>query len=229
MRTCSLLLLLIIVYANTFAQEELRKTYFPAWTFQQKNIRIYGISAGLITLDEPGSARNVRSNGLRIEPLGMGILIGFLDNDPLPQNDDQYKEEMSKPLSEKINGINLSPAGTLCDCAINGISAGLVGQFGRQVNGVSASMINIFQLHNGLQMGAGNIAYAMNGVQLAVFNNSATKANGIQIGFLTNRAERANGLQIALFNHAKQLKGVQIGLWNVNQKRKLPLVNWNFN
>lgn len=227
MRTCLPLLVLVIFYANTYAQDAPRKTHFPVWTFQQKNVNIYGISAGLITLED--GVRNVRSNGIRIEPLGLGIGFGFMGNDPIAKTDDEYQKKMSEPLSEKINGFNLSPAGTICNCTINGISAGLIGQLGRQVNGVSISMINVFQLHNGLQMGATNDAYAMHGVQMAMFFNSAIKAKGLQISLLNNHAEKATGLQIALLNRTQQLKGLQIGLWNINQKRKLPLVNWNFN
>jgi len=227
MRTCLSLLLLIIFYANTHAQNAPRKTHFPVWTFQQKNVNIYGISVGLITPND--SMQNVRSNGIRIEALGLGILFGFMGNDPIAKNEDEFQKKMSGRLFEKINGLNLSATGTLCDCAVNGFSAGLVGQLGRQVNGVSLSMINLFQLHNGLQMGSINGAYSMNGVQMAAFINSAIKAKGLQICLLSNSAEKATGLQVALFNKAQQLKGVQIGLWNVNQRRKLPFVNWNFN
>jgi hypothetical protein len=37
-----------------------------------------------------------------------------------------------------------------------------------------------------------------------------------------------SGLQIGIVNKSKNLRGIQIGIWNVNQKRKLPLLNWNF-
>ena len=36
------------------------------------------------------------------------------------------------------------------------------------------------------------------------------------------------GLQIGVVNKSKNLRGIQIGIWNVNQKRRLPLINWNF-
>lgn len=36
------------------------------------------------------------------------------------------------------------------------------------------------------------------------------------------------GLQIGIRNKSDNMKGIQIGLWNVNGKRKLPIINWNF-
>lgn len=36
------------------------------------------------------------------------------------------------------------------------------------------------------------------------------------------------GVQIGLVNNAAKLRGFQIGLWNTNQKRSLPLFNWCF-
>jgi hypothetical protein len=35
------------------------------------------------------------------------------------------------------------------------------------------------------------------------------------------------GLQIGIFNASKHTKGVQLGIWNKNEKRKLPIINWN--
>jgi hypothetical protein len=36
------------------------------------------------------------------------------------------------------------------------------------------------------------------------------------------------GLQIGFVNKTIKLKGFQIGLWNKNGERSLPLINWNF-
>ncbi len=36
------------------------------------------------------------------------------------------------------------------------------------------------------------------------------------------------GLQIGVVNKAKRLRGIQLGIWNINERRKLPLINWNF-
>lgn len=99
---------------------------------------------------------------------------------------------------EVINGINISGSGIGGDYVINGISVGFVGHLTRQVNGISASVINFSQIHNGIQIAVYNECYKM------------------------------HGIQIGLENHSKHTRGIQLGFWNVNERRKLPLINWNF-
>lgn len=211
-------LLFTLLIGSTFAvkaQSENRKTRFPAGIFHQKDQTINGFSLGLYTgmNDFAGENRNVHTNGIRLEAVGLGLFVPLIPSSPISENENAYKSAMSAPVSERINGLNLSPAGTVCDCLTNGISAGFIGQISQQVNGVSGSiMINLAEKHNGVQLAMFNESYAM---------------NGIQIG-LGNTGYRARGLQIGLVNHSTNLKGMQIGLWNVNQKRKLPILNWNF-
>lgn len=50
--------------------------------------------------------------------------------------------------------------------------------------------------------------------------------HGVLIGGLRNKAVKGRGVQIGVLNVCKNFKGVQIGLWNVNSKRRLPIVNW---
>jgi hypothetical protein len=52
--------------------------------------------------------------------------------------------------------------------------------------------------------------------------------NGVLISGLRNKSIKGKGLQVSLLNVCKHMKGIQIGLWNVNSKRKLPLINWSF-
>jgi hypothetical protein len=56
----------------------------------------------------------------------------------------------------------------------------------------------------------------------------ARSGNGFALSGIYNGASRFRGLQIALVNHTKRLKGVQIGLWNISQNRSLPLMNAEF-
>ncbi|GAB3937757.1 hypothetical protein GCM10028827_42830 [Mucilaginibacter myungsuensis] len=197
--------------AVTRGQDTAMRSYFPVGTFHKRNANIYGLSVGLIStyMDTP---RNVRSNGIRIEPLGIGFGIPMAGPYPYPKSRSEYQKIMVAPLSEQINGISISPGGTICNCTINGISAGVVGQMSRSVNGMSVSMFNFTQRFNGLQVGMLADAYVM---------------NGVQIGFGT-RAGTATGQQIGLTNHAEKLKGIQLGLWNVSDKRKFPIINWGF-
>lgn len=211
-------IMLLIIGSTMFsnAQSPARKNHLGAWTYHQKNVNINGLSVGAFS--EQGDDRtgqNVHTNGIKIEALGLGILLPLIPTDPIPTTEKEFRAIMSHPVSEQINGLNLSASGTVCDCLTNGISAGFIGQFTRQVNGISVSLF-------------GNLAQKHNGVQLALFFNESYAINGFQIALSGNSGKRVRGLQIGLFNESDDLKGVQLGLWNKNQKRKMPLINWNF-
>ena len=188
-----------------------KKNVFPIWTYHKKNINIHGISLGLASVfDEP---RLTNTNGIKLELIGVGILVPLIPQSPIAQNDSAFAELMKAPVSERINGLNLSLSGTACDCVTNGVSAGFVGQITRKVNGISASVfLNFTQVTNGVQ---------------AAFMNESYKLRGLQLG-ARNHAKSVKGFQVGLINSSRKLKGIQLGLWNVNDKRKLPLINWNF-
>jgi hypothetical protein len=58
--------------------------------------------------------------------------------------------------------------------------------------------------------------------------NSHYIVNGLTIGLLGNHDVRCNGVQIGLSNASTDLRGFQLGLWNRNQSRSLPFINWSF-
>jgi hypothetical protein len=211
MRYKHVLLLLTFIFTAhfLFAQLPKRKNYFPAWSFHQRNSNISGFSVGLGSLSN--SVMNVRSNGIRIEAIGAGIIVPLIPRSPIPTSDTVDVTLPKDKISEVINGINLATTGSVCDCVISGINLGVMGHINYQVNGFTAVVfMNFVQKLNGLQLAMFNDTYQMNGVQLGLFN----------VGVKTK------GLQLGLFNKAKNLQGVQLGLWNVNSKRKLPLLNW---
>ncbi len=65
-----------------------------------------------------------------------------------------------------------------------------------------------------------------NGIFITGGLNYFQSVKGISIGGIRNTAVKCTGLQIGFINSCKYLKGLQIGLWNVNSKRKMPLINW---
>jgi len=67
-----------------------------------------------------------------------------------------------------------------------------------------------------LQVGGFNQYVHFTGVQAGLYND------------LENKSESFTGLQVGLFNRTKKLRGIQIGLININEKRILPFINWNF-
>lgn len=203
--------LICLIAQSAYAQLPKRKTYFPAWSYHQRNSNINGFSVGLGSF--ANSPVNVHSNGIRIEAIGAGIMVPLIPRSPIPTSDTINVTLEPENISEVINGINIATTGSVCDCVTSGINLGLVGHINYQINGFTAAILmNFVQKMNGLQFAMFNDTYEMNGVQLGVFN-VGVKTKGMQIGF---------------FNKAKNLKGVQLGLWNVNSKRKLPIINWRF-
>ncbi|MBT1688664.1 LA_2272 family surface repeat-containing protein [Dawidia soli] len=202
---------IILLFLSVCAQAQTRgkKDYWPLWTYNQKNIRVHGISVGL-GFENP-EKRASATNGIRMELIGWGVAIPLMSQAPSIVRDSAD----SAPVSERINGLSLSASGTACECTVNGINVGLIGHINYQVNGVTASAF-------------ANAARIHNGVQLALIANNARIHNGIQVAFIANESLQTKGLQIGAFNTTKKLRGVQLGLWNVNDRRKLPLINWNF-
>lgn len=98
---------------------------------------------------------------------------------------------------------------------VHGLHATIGGFVGDEVKGVA--------LNGGL-----SIARQGYGLILTGFQNLVDDFRGVTISTLRNKSIKGAGLQIGLFNICKHLKGVQIGLWNVNSKRKLPFINWSF-
>jgi hypothetical protein len=204
-------ILFLSTFLLSFSQTDKRKNIFPIWTFHQDSINIHGVSIGLFSFD--GKPSSTYTNGVRIELIGVGLIIPLIPKSPIAENDSSFLKLKQQPISERVNGINLSATGTACNCLINGVSLGLIGQITFQINGFSSSLFMAYsQIHNGIQIAAFTGSYYMNGLQIGV----------------SNYANYANGLQIGLFNYSENLKGLQIGLWNVNQKRKFPIINWSF-
>lgn len=197
----SLLLFLLFFSLASSAQDSIiakRSHRLPVWSFHTNNKTIDGISIGLASV--PNRQRNVMTNGIKIELLGVGFFTTMVPQSPIATNDTTYLDFMNGTLSETVNGIALSVFGTAADEKVNGITLGFWGEYLTQINGVGA----------------------------VCFGNFVQKVNGVQVAFLMNDSYDLHGLQIGLLNRTQRLKGFQIGLWNVNSKRKLPLMNWSF-
>lgn len=221
----TLVVILFTISHSTFSQTTKRKNYFPIWTFHQENANIHGLSVGLANINE--TPKNTYTNGIKLELIGLGIIIPLIPSSPGPENDSMYNETMNQPISERINGVVLSLSGTVCDCSTNGFIIGAVGHINRQVNGASIALLfNHSTLHNGLQIALINDSYILNGVQIGGASFSEYN-NGGQIG-IYNKSTKTTGTQVGVVNKTNKLKGIQIGIWNVNEKRKMPFINWNF-
>lgn len=217
--------LMFLISHSLFSQN---KTRFPVWTFHDDSTKINGLSAGFCSTFK---INDVVVNGINFELLGFGFFGPLFPQSPIRQiNHEAKKKFLSDTVQIKINGINLSPSGSICDGNINGLN----------MNGISSK----FNVTNGLNIAAyANFSNVLNGCQFAFIGNDVVFFNGIQCAFLTNSSQvesnglqvsainssnKVNGVQLGIVNMAESLKGIQIGLWNKNQKRSLPFINWCF-
>ncbi|SDJ36558.1 LA_2272 family surface repeat-containing protein [Chryseobacterium jejuense] len=101
-----------------------------------------------------------------------------------------------------------------------------------KINGVQLSLINMEPtVTNGLEINvSSNInTYAItNGVAVSPLYNLHHEIKGVSVAPFANVGQKCRGLQIGLYNSCKDFRGIQIGAWNENGKRRLPLINWNF-
>lgn len=210
-KTGILVLLLSITFSYSGSAQENMRNIFPVWTYHHRHTNIHGVSLGFFST--PADTTPVRTNGIKLELIGTGILLGLAPRMVTAESDEEFVSLTDYPVSEKVNGIALSPLGVTSDCRVNGLTIGGFGQYNRAVNGVGLSLfLNESQTFNGFQLAIFNSTYHLNGFQLGV-SNSTDKMRGIQIGIL---------------NFSKDTKGIQIGIWNKNEKRGFPIINWNF-
>ena len=181
------LFIIVIFSLKSFSQDIERKNHYLFWTYHQKNANTHGISLGLGSFKQ---SMNNYTNGLKIELIGMGVLLPLIPKSPIASSEIEYENLMKTPISERINGIVISGAGTVCDCTTNGINIGLIGHSNRKLNGISIALVmNIAQKNNGIQISAFNESFYMNGLQVGLTNYSYN-TNGIQIGLLNTSKKK---------------------------------------
>lgn len=143
-----------------------------------------------------------RINGLEIEISLIGIFTPFLTAIySLHPDSHQPIFDSIVPIEKtdfkEVNGIHIG-LGDLESKWVNGMDISLTGSFDSYVNGASISLIM----------------------------NKHRKINGLSIALLGNHDVETNGAQIGLINSSLKLFGFQFGLWNKNQRRSFPFINW---
>lgn len=134
---------------------------------------------------------------------------------------------MKSSPTQQVYGFNIA-SGTFENIDVHGISATIIMHYSRKNNGISAAgLINTVERGNGIYLALGsNEIFKGNGLMAStVWGNYANEFNGIQIGGENHIETKGSGLQVGVFNKSKNFKGFQLGLWNVNEKRKLPIIN----
>jgi hypothetical protein len=223
----------IIIFAlflsaiNCHAQN--RKFRPLLWTTHSQNTDIAGISIGALPKGIFKDTTLTRTFGIRIEAPGLGLLFPLIPKSPISQSLEAYEGKMNYKPNEVVYGINIS-SGSTYETEVHGISLALIGQYLHKINGITITGLgNITERYNGITIsGIGNDSFKTNGMAVAFIANSSQYFNGIQISAQNFIETKGTGLQIGIFNKATNFKGIQLGLWNKNDKRSLPLINWNF-
>lgn len=188
-----------LVYASDSLKPDSLKPRFIAAS-PSKNVRnVNGILFKYYDEEDHFKPKKVNGLGMGFNFLGIFLPPLMLFNLQLPGNDDYVMVPR-----EKMNTIN----------------------------GLQLSLINMEPtVTNGLEINvSSNInTYAVtNGVSVSPFFNLHHEMKGVSAAPLANIGHKCRGLQIGLYNKCEDFRGIQIGGWNENGKRKLPLINWNF-
>jgi hypothetical protein len=164
--------------------------------------KISGLNLGIQTMTTADNdsliIRGVNINADLLSMFGAMYGIFFVINTPHPNS---YPDSVNKKeINSEVTGLSLSGGGLIGDMRVRGLS----------INGGMSSVLETTGLH------------------ISGILNTTGEFRGVVISGLCNRAIKGRGVQISLLNFCKNLKGIQLGLWNVNSKRSLPFINWGF-
>lgn len=123
----------------------------------------------------------------------------------------------------KLNGINLSTGCFFIATDMKGLNISLGNKF-NTFSGISLSPLGTLAGKlNGFSAGIINGNNQLSGATVGIYNQSQD-LNGLHFG-IVNRAKKNDGLQVGVYNRSFS-KGFQLGIWNINSKRSLPIINW---
>ena len=171
------------------------------WFTPSNANRIKGVTIGLQSMHAQGEPLEI--SGVNFNADALSFLMGMYAFIDLPFNN--YLINMPDTVDK--SGINIRVSG------LSFSGGGLVGPI--LVKGVSFN-------------GGVCSATESKGLLLTGSQNLVDEFNGVVISGLRNKSVKGRGMQVGLLNICKNMKGIQLGLWNVNSKRRLPLVNWSF-
>lgn len=178
---------------------------YVVWVSPSKATHVYGLMFNFWPRDEGNSfAKFPKIYGAEINLNPIGLFSPFITLFH------SISGETHKPIAENLDSINFKGFKK-----INGLQIGLINMEPTVINGLDINATGSFESKT-------------NGITISAVMNKHYFVNGITIGVVGNHDTKCNGIQIGLINSCKQLKGFQFGLWNKNQKRSLPLINWCF-
>jgi hypothetical protein len=203
------LFLMSFLCSDLKAQVEPPKTRNGLWFLYSKAKTINGIGLSVNALSDTEPYLNTTVNGLnlQIDPIMfMAASIALVHLiDPEFRNRYSYGEDSMR--TDSIRGF-------LPHLVTNGVNIKFTSAVTEKTNGLNIHLIDISDNStNGMVISFAGKRNVVNGFAIAAFSNVDKTVRGVQMG---------------LFNKVHRLKGFQLGLWNINQKRSMPLINWAF-
>jgi len=240
-----ILALLIFFSIKGFSQDslqvpKLRSQLFSLSPISRKVDNVNGIVFGLGHIDNKRIvSQTINGMNLEANPApAAGALMAFMVIVHAPDFIKANKRDKSIGVDDerfmkindwtttphlKLNGINLSTGCFFTSTDMTGLNISLGNKF-NNFNGISlAPLGTLAGKQNGLSIGIINGNNQLSGATFGIYNQSKD-LNGLHFG-IVNRAKRNDGLQVGVYNKSFS-KGFQLGIWNVNSKRSLPLLNW---
>ncbi|NQY29924.1 MAG: hypothetical protein HRT69_10670 [Flavobacteriaceae bacterium] len=233
MKNLGLCIILMLIGLSSMSQEMnkkvKRKVKMPFWVTHVEDTDILGVSFSFFPSNYSDNMGGNRTFGIRIEPTPISLLEFMFGRPLLSRTEEIYDSKLGLPANQQVYGFNFS-TGTSEDIDLYGVSVIGLSQYYHRANGLMLAGVNQIEKANGLIVGVGgNGVYRGNGVMLAsVWGNEANYFNGVQVSAFNAILKKGTGVQIGLWNSAKNFRGIQIGFWNKNDKRSLPIINWNF-
>lgn len=176
------------------------------WVTPCKVEKINGLAIGLHTKNIKNQLFDERDtliiNGLNFEinPFEVFTLMKPKFSGPNQDSISHYNKYLKDDWRTKVNGVNVSILNNICEMQMRGVN-------------LTALITVVDELH---------------GISISGLNNFSYKMSGISIAGIRNRSTSSRGVQIALLNSSSDHRGFQFGIWNVNGKRSLPIINWQF-
>ena len=240
-----ILALLLFFSIKGFSQDslqvsKLRSQLFSLSPISKKVDNVNGLTFGIGHIDNKKIvSQTINGMNLEVNPAPIaGALVGFMMIMHTPEFIKAHKRDKSIAVDDerfmkikdwtttphlKLNGLNLSTGCFFTTTSMNGLNISLGNKF-NNFNGISlAPLGTLAGKQNGLSVGIINGNNQLSGAAFGIYNQSQD-LNGLHFGII-NRAKRNDGLQVGVYNKSFS-KGFQLGIWNVNSKRSLPLINW---
>lgn len=226
----------------------------PIWYTPSGVTEINGLAIGPINSAMMDEKPRQTINDIHAE-IGFGFLMPMMPTHPF-RGSEMYpsrKEDIDSALTYdatsigrgrivNVNGMSLSPLGSLGLHTINGLYGSMFAGIALRVNGLAINpVLNFVASVNGVAIsGLSNSSIYVSGLQAAIVSNDAFESHGmqfaafngsdlhygLQIGGL-NTSTSFHGVQFGIVNITDELHGLQIGILNISSDGWMPFVNWD--